>query len=94
MAKPRQTTEHPKIEPPYEKPDLDELRTQCRSLIDGLKLKYASSYQPPALDRAARYAFDTWDKAATENPYTGEAQLDVSSGQSSVERYFLGRLTK
>lgn len=76
------------------KPKLEELEPRVKKLLDTLKEKHKEAATGRALDDAAKGAYTVWIKAAKENTLTGAAQLDESSGVSSVERYFLARLPR
>lgn len=69
-----------------------ELEKSAMALIEKLKSKYREVATPRGIDDAARHAFNVWKKAAIENPRTGAAQIDESSGVSSMERYFTSKL--
>jgi hypothetical protein len=72
------------------KPDLAALEVTCKTMLDGLKVKYAKGNSPESLRKAAEGAFSVWLKAAKANTLTGAAQLD--GGVPSIERYFQQRL--
>lgn len=67
-----------------------ELVEKAENMIAGLKAKYKNTTGiKHSLDESGRYAYDVWEKAALENPKTGEAQLDMSIGnEPSIEKYF------
>jgi hypothetical protein len=80
----KEMTEQQKLNP--------ELEKSATTLIETLKKNYKESATPRAIDDAARHAFNVWKKAALGNPRTGAAQIDESSGVSSMERYFTSKL--
>ena len=79
---------------PETSPELKKLETKAKEQVNTLKEKYRSNGTPKAIEDAANYAYAVWHKAAQENPNTGAAQLDLRSGVSSLERYFLAKLPK
>lgn len=79
----------PPPKPKIVKPDLDDLEKRADELIESLKKKYAETATKAQIEHASRNALRIWLKAAKENTLTGEAQLDETSGESSLERYFM-----
>ena len=77
------------------KPKIEDLEPIAKKMIEELKVKYKKGNTPRALEIAGDKAIKIWRKSAIENTATGKAQLepfDLTSGVSSLERYYMQNL--